>query len=87
VTATPATTTAGGAVTRGFPVSGGVVAVRCTGSRIALLYAVPAAGYRTIVSDRGPEQVEVEFAGDPAGAHLHVSCVDGQPHARVEVDD
>jgi hypothetical protein len=83
----PATTAAAVPVTRSFEVRGGVVAVRCTGARIALLYAVPAAGFASTVTDRGPEQVEVEFAGNPAGAHLQAFCVAGRPVARVEGDE
>jgi hypothetical protein len=72
-------------VDRRFAVDGGMVAVRCTGTVVALLYAVPADGFRSTVDAGGPETVEMEFAGSGRdGAHLRVSCVDGQPVARVE---
>ncbi|MDQ1676759.1 MAG: hypothetical protein QOC93_1903 [Actinomycetota bacterium] len=47
--------------TRTVLVTGGTVAVRCTGNSVGLLYARPDDGYASKVGSRGPAEVEVEF--------------------------
>jgi hypothetical protein len=64
---------------KSFP--GGVVAVECEGARIMLRYAVPRVGYTGEVSNRGPEEVEVEFQDRLHRSHIAIRCVAGVPTA------
>lgn len=69
--------------TRTVTVTGGTVAVRCTGSEARLLYATPADGYSSTVESRGPVEVEVEFRGSGGEGRVKARCSGGV--ATVEV--
>jgi hypothetical protein len=67
-----------------YVMSGGTVAVRCTGITISLLYATPAPGWITHgAATTGPVEVEVRFepAEDAHGdeARVKVTCQAGVP--------
>ena len=71
---------------------GGTVVAECTGSSINLVSASPDAGFRAVVSNPGPQELEVEFEGreDEAGRHAQVraTCGGGVPRftSQVEVE-
>jgi hypothetical protein len=69
---------------RSFHTSGGIVVASCVGGRVVLRYAVPQDGYRSDVSNRGPERVEVEFEGSTHHSHISISCTAGVPTSTVE---
>ena len=81
----PTTTAPTGAApaSRPFTVTGGVVAVSCSGRTITLLYAYPDDGF---TSEVNPEdrKVEVQFKSATAESHLTLRCVAGAPVAATE---
>jgi hypothetical protein len=62
---------------RTVSLAGGTVAIRCTGTSAALLYATPADGYASEVKHRGPDKVEVEFDGDRGRSRVEARCSGG----------
>lgn len=72
--------------------SAGVVTTRCSGTRIALVRALPSAdGYVVEVKDRGPDEVDVEFEGrgdeTVPETRLRAHCVNGRPEYDAQVED
>ena len=69
-------------VTSTFTTMGGRLRVRCNEALIALKggYAQPAAGWRVIVRESGPDEVRVVFdSGGRFGLQVVATCVDGGP--------
>ncbi len=76
--------------TRTVSVSGGRVAVSCSGSRISLLYASPDQGWQVEVGDAGPEKVEVHFhqrAGGDRETEVSARCAGGSPQVSTGGED
>jgi hypothetical protein len=69
--------------TRTIRVTGGTVAVRCTGDRAGLLYASPANGYRQEIEHNGPREVEVEFEGTGGRGRVKAWCAGGRVQAET----
>jgi len=71
---------------------GGIVAVACTGTDVALSYATPATGWRMEVRDLGPAEVRVRFRIDDGVSEgegevdVRASCASGVPSFEVERD-
>ncbi len=57
----------------------GIVVARCSGAVIALQSATPSDDYRVEVGSRGPQEVEVTFAGEGGQVKARAECVAGVP--------
>lgn len=68
---------------RTFSLTGGVVSVRCAGSRGQLVYATPAQGWSLDERSVSGTEVEVRFRRDDTRSRIRLSCSGGTP---VEVD-
>lgn len=84
-TASPAASAA--SVTEVWRERGGDLSVRCTGSRIELLYATPADGWTVRVEESGPEEVHVKFRSARDENELEARCVSGRPSLDSETDE
>ncbi len=71
---------------RSFPTRGGVVFASCVNDKVMFRYAVPQDGYRSDVSERGPERVEVEFESGTDHVHVAISCLSGVPTLSIQED-
>jgi hypothetical protein len=80
---TPTAPTHQATSTRTVRVTGGTVAVRCTGNSAGLLYARPDNGYASRVQSRGPAEVEVEFESGAGSGRVKARCSGGT--ASIEV--
>jgi hypothetical protein len=57
----------------------GIVVARCSGAVIALQSATPSDDYRVELGSRGPQEVEVTFAGEGGQVKVRAECVAGVP--------
>ena len=64
---------------RTYTLTGGTVAVSCTGATIRLVYATPRGGFESTVEDAGPAEVEVRFRSEAHESKLEASCAGGRP--------
>jgi hypothetical protein len=58
-------------------VTGGTVTVQCINDVASYVSGRPAGGYQIQVENRGPEEVEVQFANDIAEWHVKATCHGG----------
>ena len=71
-------------VVRTWAVTGGVVAVACTGDSISLLYATPSDGWTVDVGSAGPQRVEVELTQEGSETKVSATCVAGTPERSLQ---
>lgn len=74
------------ATTRSFSTTGGVVTMSCDGPTATLVSATPAQDYKVVVSNAGPELIEVAFTSPSHDSEFHGQCVNGQPTEPVSDD-
>jgi len=71
-------------VVRTWAVTGGEVAVACSGDSISLLYATPSDGWTVDVGSAGPRRVEVELTQDGKETKVSAVCAAGTPERDVQ---
>jgi hypothetical protein len=69
---------------KSFGSAGGTITVRCTGNSIALVSAAPQSGYTTVVSERGPDEVDVDFTSSSHEYSMQAVCQNGVPAGSVD---
>jgi len=72
--------------TASFSRAGGVVTMSCRGEAASLVSATPNQGYTVLVSNPGPEAVEVTFSSSSNDSEFHGHCVNGQPAPELSDD-
>jgi hypothetical protein len=79
----PTTTTVPSTI-KSFGSVAGTITVRCTGDSIALVSAAPQSGYTTDVSERGPDEVDVDFTSSSHEYSMQAVCHNGVPAGSVD---